>query len=132
MYACQVALDISNSLQPYGLKPTRLLCPWDFSGKNTGVDFHSPLQGIFPTPGLNPGLLNCWQILCHLSQQGNCTPTLQKKKFVSQSTRNSKTYVLSKTVYSNINVITLFVSRPKKKLIFHVTGIISTIAGKFS
>ena len=25
-----------DSLQPHGLWPTRLLCPWDFPGKNTG------------------------------------------------------------------------------------------------
>ena len=34
-----------------------------FPGKNTGVDCHSFLQGIFPTQGSNPGLLNCKQIL---------------------------------------------------------------------
>ena len=28
---------MSNSLQPRGLQPTRLLCPWDSPGKNTGV-----------------------------------------------------------------------------------------------
>ena len=28
------------SLWPHGLYPTRLLCPWDFPGKNTGVNFH--------------------------------------------------------------------------------------------
>ena len=28
--------------------PTRLLCPWDFLGKNTGVGSHSLLQGILP------------------------------------------------------------------------------------
>ena len=32
-------------------------------GKNTGVDCHSFLQGIFPTEGLNPGLPYCRQIL---------------------------------------------------------------------
>ena len=26
---------------------TRLLCPWDSAGKNTGVGSHAPLQGIF-------------------------------------------------------------------------------------
>ena len=46
---------MSNSLQPYGLQPARLLCPWDSAGKNTGVGSHSLLQGIFPTQGLNPG-----------------------------------------------------------------------------
>ena len=34
-----------------------LLCPWDFSGKNTGVGCHALLQGIFLTQGFNPCLL---------------------------------------------------------------------------
>ena len=34
----------------------RLLCPWDFPGKNTGVNCHSFLQGIFPPQGSNLGL----------------------------------------------------------------------------
>ena len=37
--------------------PARLLCPWNFPGKNTGVGGHSLLQGIFPTQGSNAGLL---------------------------------------------------------------------------
>ena len=36
---------------------TRLLCPRDFSGKNTGASCRFLLQGIFPTQGLNPQLL---------------------------------------------------------------------------
>ena len=55
------------SLQPCGLEPTRLLHPWDSPGKNTGVGCHFLLQGIFPTQGLNPGLLHGRQILYHLS-----------------------------------------------------------------
>jgi len=51
--------------------PARLLCPWDSSGKNTGVGCHFLLQGIFPTQGSNPGLLHCRQILYHLSHQGS-------------------------------------------------------------
>ena len=35
---------------------TRLLHPWDFLGKSTGVGCHFLLQGIFPTQGSNPGL----------------------------------------------------------------------------
>ena len=42
-------------------------CPWDFPSKHTGVGCHSLLQGIFPTQEMNPGLLHCRQILCHLS-----------------------------------------------------------------
>ena len=36
---------LSNSLQPHGLWPTRLLCPWDFSDKNTGEGYHFLFQG---------------------------------------------------------------------------------------
>ena len=32
---------MSNSLWSHGLWPTRLLCPWDFPAKNTGVGCHS-------------------------------------------------------------------------------------------
>ena len=42
---------MSESLWPYGLQPTRLLCPWDPPGKNTRVGSHSVLQGIFLTQG---------------------------------------------------------------------------------
>ena len=44
---------------------TRLLCPQDSPGKNIGVGCYALLQGIFPTQGLNPGLLYCRQILYH-------------------------------------------------------------------
>ena len=50
---------ISDSLQPPGLYG-RLLCPWDFPGKNIGVGCHFLLQGIFPTQRLNLCLLH-WQ-----------------------------------------------------------------------
>ena len=36
-HVCCVASVISDSLQPYGLQPSRLLCPQDSPGKNTGV-----------------------------------------------------------------------------------------------
>ena len=60
-----------DSLQHHGLKPTRLLCPWNSLGKNTGVDSHSFLQGIFLTQLSNLGLLHCRQILYHLSHEGS-------------------------------------------------------------
>ena len=58
---------ISNSLRPHGLQPTRLLCPWDSTGKNTVVGSHSLLERIFLTQGSNPGLLHLRQIIYHLS-----------------------------------------------------------------
>ena len=52
-------------------QPTRLLCPWDSPGKNTGVGSYPLLQGIFLTQGSNLGLLHCRQILYYLSHQGS-------------------------------------------------------------
>ena len=64
-------LVVSNALQPHGLQPTRLLCPWNSPGKNTGVGCHSLLQGIFLTQGSNLGFLHCKQILYCLNHQGS-------------------------------------------------------------
>ena len=65
--------DVAQSCQTLydAMDPTRLLCPWDFPGKNTGMGCHFLLQEIFPTEGLNPGLLHCRQTLYHLSHQGS-------------------------------------------------------------
>ena len=48
---CVSRLVMSDSLQPHGLKPARLLCPWDFPDKNIGVGCHFLLQGIFLIQG---------------------------------------------------------------------------------
>ena len=53
---------MSDSLRPYGLKLTRLLCPWDSPGKNTAVGCHALVQVIFLTQGLNLCLLY-WLLL---------------------------------------------------------------------
>ena len=37
---------MSNSVQPHGRQPTRLPCPWDSLGKNTGVGCHFLLQCV--------------------------------------------------------------------------------------
>ena len=50
----------SNSSQCHGLQPSRLLCPWNFAGKNTRVGCHFLLQGIFPSQGSN---LHLWHLL---------------------------------------------------------------------
>ena len=61
-----VSRSVVSFATPWTVAP-RLLCPWDFPGKNTGVGCHFLLQGIFPTRGSNPGLLHCRQILYHIS-----------------------------------------------------------------
>ena len=59
-HACVCNQSCRVLLQHHGLKPTRLLCPWDFIGKSTGVDCHFLVQGIFLSQGSNPSLLH-WQ-----------------------------------------------------------------------
>ena len=49
----------------------RLLHPWNFPGKGTGVGCHFLLQGFCPIQGLNPGLPHCKQTLYRLSHQGS-------------------------------------------------------------
>ena len=44
---------VSNSLQPRGLYPARLLCPCYSPGKKTGLGCHFLPQAIFPTQELN-------------------------------------------------------------------------------
>ena len=57
---------VSDSLQPHGLHS-----PWNSPGLNTGVGSLSLLQGVFPTQGLNPGLLHCRRTLYQLSHKGS-------------------------------------------------------------
>ena len=78
-------------LQPHGLQPTSILCPWDFPGKSTGVDCHFFLQGIVPTQKSNLGLLHCRQILYQLSCEGS-PPFLNLYNIIYQ-------YVLVKLEY---------------------------------
>ena len=40
---------MSDSVRPHGLQPTRLLHPWDFPGKSTGVGCHCLLCEILYT-----------------------------------------------------------------------------------
>ena len=72
MLSCFNRVLLFSTLWP---QPTRLYCPWDSPGKNTGVDCPALLQGIFPTQGSNPCLLYLlhWQIphhKCHLGSPG--------------------------------------------------------------
>ena len=43
-YYYLVTSVVSDSVQPHRQQPTRLLCPWDSPGKNTGVGCHFLLQ----------------------------------------------------------------------------------------
>ena len=52
-YACMHECSVVSVMSE-----PRLLCPWGSPGKNIGMVYHSFLQGIFLTQGLNPHLLH--------------------------------------------------------------------------
>ena len=57
-WSCSV---VSDSYRPYGLQPTRLLHPWDFPGKSTGVGCHCLLRDS--QLALGNGCLSEWRHL---------------------------------------------------------------------
>ena len=59
LFLCMLSHSVmSTSLQPRGLQPTRLFCPWNFPGKAIGIGCHFFLQKIFPIQGSNVHLLH--------------------------------------------------------------------------
>ena len=64
-----------------------------FPGKDTEMGCHFFLQGIFPTQGLNQGLLHCRQILYRLSYKGSLFGILLTVKL----------YTLSHKMYKSDN-----------------------------
>ena len=76
----EVVQSCLTLFSPMDCSPPRLLCPWDFPGKNTGVGCHFLLQGIILTQGSNLGLLHCRQTLYYLSHQGIPSPRLASRR----------------------------------------------------
>ena len=68
--SCLTGIKAPEGLQQFS-HLSRLLCPWDFPGKDTGVGGPFLLQGIFLTQGSNPDLLHFRQRLSPLSHQGS-------------------------------------------------------------
>ena len=74
---------MSDSWQPHGLQPTRLLRPWDFPGKSTGVGCHSLL--LRPHP---PHFLTCttdaqaFSFGCHVSALASLLLSSQKPEWL--------------------------------------------------
>ena len=66
-----VAQSCLTLCDPMDCSPLDSSVHGDSPSKNTGVGCHALLQGIFPTLGLNPGLLHCRQIPYCLSHQGS-------------------------------------------------------------
>ena len=69
---------VSSSLWPCGLQPARLLCPWNFPGKNTGVGCH-----FLPPPGDLPDSdQTCFSHVSCIAD-GFFTTELSRKPFLS-------------------------------------------------
>jgi len=58
---------VSDSLQPHGLKPTRLLCPWGFSSQISwsGDDINQSKMRYDPPPGVmgEKTKVNKWDLI---------------------------------------------------------------------
>ena len=67
---CCLLARLCPTLQPRGLQPAKLLCLWDFPGKNTGMGCHFLLQGNFLTQGWNLHLLHWQKILFNIEAPG--------------------------------------------------------------
>ena len=59
---------MSNSSRPHGLQPTRLLRPWDFPGKSTGVGCHSFSSKLLPMYKTGIGAITVIQEPRHIDE----------------------------------------------------------------
>ena len=60
---CLLTQSCLTLCDPMNCNPPSSSVRGDSPDKTTGVGCHAPLQGIFPTQGLNPGLPHCRRIL---------------------------------------------------------------------
>ena len=75
---CDSHSAVSNSLPPH-----ELYSPWNSPGQNMGMGSLSLLQWIFPSQGLNAGLLYCRRILYQLSYQYGVLESDQEERMAS-------------------------------------------------
>ena len=116
---------MSDSLQPHGLWPARLLCPWNSPGRNTAVVCHSLLQRIFPTQGLNPRFPCCRQISLPSEPQGNIY-TLNVCVYICLSISMQLCHYLCLSIWD----LALWISSPCLCLLF--LGLLSSLCPDFS
>ena len=77
---------VFDSSRPHGLQPTRLLHPWDFPGKSTGVGCHCLLLFNFYSliPSLGP-------VVLYLSETTACYELLRIPGCIQQANSNYNT-----------------------------------------
>ena len=82
------------------LTQPRLLCPWDFPGKNIGVGCNFLLQEIFPDTGISCVSCIIRQNSSPLSHQGSpqvTIPQLKKKKRLLTKGKKTRTKITDHT-----------------------------------
>ena len=93
-FCCFVNKSRLTLLWPCRLQPARLLCPWDFLGKKTGLGCHFLLQGIFPSQGSNLHLLLDRSILYHwVTWEALPTPVFLYKPVAGTSTHSLSSHL---------------------------------------
>ena len=90
---------------------TRLLCRWDFPGKNTLVGCHFLLQGIFLTQESNSHLLH-WEAGSSISQQGSTVLHTENSKDCTYTHTHTHTQTVRTNKFSKV-------VGQKKSAIFH-------------
>ena len=80
---------------PMDWQPTRLLCPWDAPGKNTGVGCCALLQGTLPTQGWN---LQFWHFLNWQAHSLPPVPPGKPKSIILQFFENHRQHELTKVL----------------------------------
>ena len=106
VYSCvRLCSVMSYSLRPHGLELARLLCPWNFPGKDTGVGCHFLLPGILQTQGSNLCLL------CLLHWQASSLPLASSGK--------TGLYILETEIEKNLKCILFIFNNSFQSLSTH-------------
>ena len=102
---------MSDSLRPHGLQPTRLLSPWDFPGKSTGVRCHCLLHSgsQLNSNGFNVSSL-CrpgWRVCSSRGRLQECEKAKQILKTQATCTKYSNSPLAEKAsfMYTNFNLL---------------------------
>ena len=76
---------VSDSSWPHGLQPTRLLRPWDFLGKSTGVGFSDKIAYLIPNRQNSKQSTHFFFQLWLLHKKGTCNKSNPNKSVTYQS-----------------------------------------------
>ena len=99
---------MSDSFRPLGIQPARLLCQWDFSGKNTEWIAISYPRGS--TQGVNPLLL------CLLHRQADSLPLVPSEKLKFRNLNILKHVFHSSSLLLSFPNKSLYVDKCKRRV----------------